>query len=256
MKFFKILAFFAVSLFSLHAAETIPALISCIEGVPEAKIAKQVDAVSGQFVDVEVDLYLTGPDPLVLQRNYESADFATGENPGSWRLLSHCFLVAGGDIAGKGCTVKGERYIQEHVYAADCFGSFLCYSGWRNTQTPSPCQLKLLSKNHAVGLTNCARGEISARTFSKNNQIIYHQQEDTYEILSGDGTLRIYQLASLPSQGLFATQLLNTFASFVHDPNFYHLEEEHLPSGNRILYSYDPEGNPLSYIYERPTSFW
>jgi hypothetical protein len=84
MKFFKIFAFFILSFLSLHGAETIPALICTVEGVPEAKIADQIDAVSGQFIDVEVDLYLSGPDPLVLQRNYESADFATGKNAGSW----------------------------------------------------------------------------------------------------------------------------------------------------------------------------
>lgn len=246
MKFFKILVFFMTSLLSLHAAENIPALISSIEGVPEAIIAKHIDACSGQFIDTEVDLYLSGPDPIILQRNYESADFAAGRNPGSWRLLSHCFLVAGEDKEGKGCTIKSERHIQQHAYVGERLGSFLCYSGWKNTQTPLPCLLKLLSKNHATGLTNCARGEICGRTFLKNNQITYNQQGDSYEVLSGDGTLRIYRPCTIPTQRLFSSDLLNTFASFVQHPKFYHLEEEQLPSGNRIIYSYDSEGNPFS----------
>lgn len=246
MKFFTVFAFLITFFISLPAAEIIPTLISTIEGVPEAKIAEHIDAISGQFVDVEVDLYLAGPDPLVLQRNYESADFATGKNSGSWRLLSHCFLVAGEDKAGKEYTVKGERHIQQHVYAGEHLGSFLCYSGWKNTQTISPYLLKLLSKNHVVGLTNCARGEICARTFPKSNQITFRQQEDSYEILSGDGTLRIYRPGLVPSNTLFASNVLNTFMTFVQSPKVYHLEEEQLPSGNRILYSYDGEGTPLA----------
>lgn len=252
MKFFKIFAFFILSFLSLHGAETIPALICTIEGVPEAKIADHIDAVSGQFIDVEVDLYLSGPDPLVLQRNYESADFATGKNVGSWRLLTHCFLVAGEDKTGKGCTIKGERHVQQHAYAGERSGSFLCYSGWKNTQTLLPCPLKLLSKNHMSGLTNCARGEICARTFPKNNQMTYRAQDDTYAILSGDGSLLIYRPSLIPSQGLFTGDLLNAFANFLQYPKFYHLEEEQLPSGNRIIYSYDSEGNPLSISAHAP----
>lgn len=244
MKFFKFLLFLLFPFLSLHAIETIPALISCIEGVPEAKIADHVDAISGQYIDVEVDLYLLGPDPLVLQRNYESGDFMFGKSPGSWRLLSHCFLVAGED--NKSCAVKGERHVGLHAYTGERLGSFFCYSGWRNTQTSTPCILKLLTKSHILGLTNCARGEIGARTFPKNNQITYRQKEDRYEILSGDGTVRIYSLSTKPSHSLFSAELLHNFASCLKNPKFYHLEMEKLPSGNHILYSYDEDENPLS----------
>lgn len=181
MRFFKIFILFFLAVFSLHSAERVPALISCIEGVPEAKIAQHIDAISGQFVDVEVDLFLHGPDPLVLQRNYESSDFALGENPGSWRLLSHCFLVAGEDVE---CLDDETSHVQQHAYVGERLGSFLCYSGWRNVQKPDSCILRILNKNQATGLTNCARGEMGARTFGRNNQIIYRQQDDCYEFLS------------------------------------------------------------------------
>lgn len=245
MKYLKLIFFFLLFCVSLQA-EMVPALMSCYEGISEGKIADHIDVITGQFVDAEVDLYIAGPDPLILQRNYESADFATSKSPGNWRLLSHCFLIAGEDGAGKGCLVGGERHLQHHVYAGERLGDFLWYSGWRNIQKPKSCALKLSSKEHLKGITNCAREEITARTFVRNNQMTFRQEEECYEILSGNGALRIYRSSKIPSHSLFAGSLLQIFASSLNNPKFYHLEEEILPSGNRILYAYNDNGNPLS----------
>lgn len=246
------LLFIFISFLSLGASEHIPALLSCVEGVPEGMIAHHVDAISGQYVDVEVDLYLPGPNPLVLQRNYESGDFATGQDAGQWRIMPHCFLVAGEDEEGKAHLLKlakylrHQEYFRSHVYIGEPLGSFLCYTGWKEVHTKNPFSLTLCDEGHLLGVTNCSRGLISGQTSHHNTKVHYAPYRDRYEVSSGDGRIRIYCPGPPPTHPIFAPKLLQRFASFLQNPCFYQLQEERLPSGNYIRYFYNCFGNLTS----------
>ena len=49
-------------------------ILSSIEGEPSARVNYTVDAISGQYIEEEVDYILTGPEPVLIRRMLASGD--------------------------------------------------------------------------------------------------------------------------------------------------------------------------------------
>ena len=90
-------------------------------------------------------------------------------------------------------------------------GTFLTYTGGPNIFYPEH-----------KGLANTARGNISSWTNQKNNRLSFDPSSETFEL----------QLSSLGKRVYVKHPLLD----------IYCLIEETLPSGNKVVYEYDPHG--------------
>ncbi len=71
-----------------HLQSSFPSLANT-EGVPSSIIYGHISVISGDFVDSETDLYVPGPEPLTVTRNYcshsshrDALGFAWGWNLG------------------------------------------------------------------------------------------------------------------------------------------------------------------------------
>ena len=207
------------------------------ESDPDAFIQNSVNLINGYYCECTTDLVITGPDALILQRFYSTKDAVTGTQAGTWRILPQRFLVIGKDSSEKSCTVGKDRFEWASAFTGERSGGILPYSGWRNSNGSTKDPLKIDVLNNAVGLVNTYAQEINGQTNHQNN--LLHCKGATCELTLGDGTKRIYKRVNeLPSQ-LLGEELTPIMAAQVLDPAYFLLIQEILPSGNRLLFSYD-----------------
>ncbi len=191
---------------SIHANEQnlakMPDTWANIEAEPSTFIHGCVNAITGDYVESAVDIYIPGVDPLVLQRCYVSSDQETFSPSKGWRSNHQGFL-------------NGE-YDSSHYLFCDMQGSQIRFLG---SETP-------LSENKGAklhpdpeifsrGVTNCANGKISAQNNLKNFRLFFHKQEIQVE----DGAKTNYKFTK--KHGLEQK-----------------IERIKFPNGNRILYEY------------------
>lgn len=211
------------------------------ESDPDAFIQNCVNVINGDYCESATDLVIAGPDALTLQRFYSTKDPITGKLQGGWRILPQRFLVIGKEQSSKTCMVGKERYEWSLAYVGERSGSILPYHGWRNTTsglTKDP--LKIDVYNHAKGMVNTYCVEMNGQNNHQNNQL--HCKGDACEVVLGDGTKRIYKkVIGLPTK-LFGEELTPLMTSQIVEPSFFHLDQEILPSGNQIFFSYDDQG--------------
>lgn len=208
---------------SLHANETSLQLLGPREGDP-ASIIEGVSTIHGDYSELEVDLIVPGPDPLVLSRFYSSHDTPASAHFGGWRFLPKCILWIDKDPKGKTYSTPEGKFDRSYVRVGTDEGSILTYIGWQNTTNPRAKSLYTVDIDGKIfNLTNTARGAPHSWTNQKNNQL--YSQEDRFELI----------LANLGKR------------DYVKHPSkdFYLLEKETLPSGNKIFYEYDREGRPI-----------
>jgi RHS repeat-associated protein len=197
------------------------------EGDP-ASIVENVSTIHGDYSEYEIDLIVPGPDSLVLSRFYTSRDsieVITPTNLGGWRFYSQCFLTVQKDSKWKTYTTSEGKFERTHVYVGTPEGSILTYLGWQNTSNPKIISsFKIDLEERLLGVANTARETINAWTNLKNNKLYFNLQSNSFELILGDHGRRFY----------------------VKHPtlNFYILEKEVLPSGNKIFYEYDDQCRP------------
>lgn len=203
------------------------------EGDP-ASIVHNVSTIHGDYTEVEVDLLVPSPDPLVLKRFYSSRDTVQTATLGGWRFNPHCFLSVQKDPKGKTYTTAEGKFERTYVYVGNPDGAILTYVGWVNTFNPSKRTLfKIDPEEESRGLANTAKGNISAWTNLKNNELYFDPQANSFELLLCSEGKRFY--VKHPS--------LNTFF----------LTHEILPSGNKLFYEFDEKGQ-LTLIKETNAS--
>lgn len=225
VRFLSILAAFFYTQLSASLVST--------ESDPDAFIQECVNVINGDYCETATDLIITGPDPLVLQRFYSQG----------WKFFPQRFLIMGKDPSGKSCIVGREQYDWTLAFTGERSGAVLPYCGWRkaNNITRDPLKIDLLN---AKGMVNTYAKEISGQTNHQNNRL--YGKGDFCELLLGDGTKRIYrQVQGLPSC-YFGEEITPLLAFQVLDPSYFLLTEEVLPSGNRIVFSYDEAGHLLA----------
>jgi hypothetical protein len=192
------------------------------EGDP-ASLVENVSTIHGDYSECEIDLIVPGPAPLVLSRYYSSKDNLSVATLGGWRFYPQCFLTVQKDPKGKTYTTTEGKFEYAYVYAGTPEGSILTYVGWQNTaKARSPFKVDVEEK--LLGVANSARNAINAWTNLKNNELYFDPQSNSFELILNNGGRRFY----------------------VKHPtlNLYILEEEILPSGNKLFYEYDDQCRP------------
>lgn len=225
-RFFSNPIFFLLPLFfalTLHANETSLQLLGSREGDP-ASLIEGVSTIHGDYSELEIDLIVPGPDPLILSRFYSSHDTLASGHFGGWRFLSKCILWVHKDPKGKTYSTAEGNFDRVYVRVGTDEGSILTYLGWKNTTNPRTKSLYTVDIDGEVfNLANTARGAPHSWTNQKNNQL--YSQGDRFELILANQGRRDY--LKHPSK------------------DFYLLEKETLPSGNKIFYEYDQEGRPI-----------
>ena len=221
----KLIYFLLASFFSFNvcASETSLQLLGPREGDP-GSIVEGVSTIHGVYSDLEVDVVVPGPDPLALSRFYSSSDMQVSAHFGGWRFLPKCILHVHKDSKGKTYTTSEGKFDRTYVRVGTDEGSILTYIGWQNTTHPHNSSLFKVDVDEKVfPLANTARGKPHAWTNQKNNKL--YSQADGFKLILSHQGKRTY--LKHPSK------------------NFYTLEKEILPSGNKIFYEYDGEGRPI-----------
>jgi RHS repeat-associated protein len=198
------------------------------EGDP-ASWAENVSTIHGDYSDYEIDLIVPGPDSLVLSRSYSSHDnHLISSSLGGWRFNSHCFLSVYKDPQARTYTTAEGKFDYTYISLGTNEGSILLYAGWQNITNPNATSLfKAEVEGALLGVANTARGNISAWTNLKNNELRFNAQNNHFELLLSSGGKRAY----VPSSSTLG---------------LYLLQSETLPSGNKIFYEY--EGETLALI--------
>ncbi len=221
--------FFLFVFFPLLAANQIQYIST--ESDPEAYLLNCVNIISGEYCESATDLVIAGPDALILQRFYSANNLG-----GEWSIFPQRFLVIGKDPSE-----TSHEQFKALAFAGERSGGILPYSGWRNTNGMPDEPLRL---EKVAGMVNTYAGEIKGQTNHQNNRL--YCKGDKYELILGDGTKRVYkQVQQLPSLFL-GEKLISLQASNVKDPEYYLLQQEILPSGNQLFFSYDNYGHLVS----------
>lgn len=198
------------------------------EGDP-ASLIENVSTVHGDYSEIEVDLTVPAPDSLILSRFYSSRDSIQTANFGGWRFSPHCFLSIQKDPKGKTYKTGEGTFEYTYVFVGTPEGNILPYTGWHNPSSKKPVVFKIDAEGETLGLANTARGNISAWTKIKNNELSFNTQNNSFELTLASGGKRFY--VKHPSLDLYLLKL------------------EVLPSGNKIFYEFDDQGK-LNLIKE------
>jgi hypothetical protein len=228
MKFFRTAFIFGLFSF-LHLFANLPSTNSVrslsLESDPESFV-KNVNVVQGNYVDIETDAVIQGPDALVINRFYNSEDKIPETNLGGWRLFPQCYLfIQKEPLKGQYTTSEGKHEYYS-LYVGTDKGDTLCYAAWHNITNPKARTLFELDLEQCPGLANTARGEINAWTNQKNNKVYYHSESQIIEFFTGCGGKRTYVRTGL--EGCLR------------------LQQEMLPGGNKIFYEYDDQNRLMS----------
>lgn len=201
--------------------------IASTAGIVSSIINGSVSAISGDFIDCEVDLVIPGAEPLVIQRSYTSSEKSTSFIHCGWRLSSPQELCIRYTDARK------KNY---QVFCGDPCGCLLHYK-----KIPKRPKFKgktiELWPDVTKGMTNASFGEISGHTNLKNRFIewkkiaINDNKRETFEIFDGKGAHRLFK------------------EDFDNNNNCYFIMQwEKKPNGNQSLFSYSMKPRTLEGI--------
>lgn len=166
------------------------------EGDP-ASIVENVSIIHGDYTEVEVDLTVPSPDPLILSRFYSSRDTIQTANFGGWRFNPHCFLSMRKDPEEKTRTTAEGIFERVYAHVGNPDGTILTYVGWKNTTSTSKRTLFTINpEGETIGLANTAKGNISCWTNLKNNKLYFNLQTDSFELFLCSEGRRFYVKAS------------------------------------------------------------
>ncbi|MBS0621233.1 MAG: DUF687 family protein [Verrucomicrobia bacterium] len=217
--------------------------LAVFEGEPSANVEGTVNTLTGDYFVSEEDLIVSGVEPLRIQRCYLSSK--SGQHHSGWfhPILSHVHYK---NAASK--NMKDLKKLEKFTAACgtirliEASGSELIYDTYRwgldlrggrgrknpfkderdNMHRQGDFQLHPSLANYVI--TNSARGGVSGRTSLKNSRVSMPEDMKTVTLHLADGTTRTYRRRT-------------------KDEKTYHIEEEQLPTGNWIVYSYGNEGS-------------
>lgn len=157
------------------------------DGHPNSIVDNKVCAITGDFVDYQVDMTIDGPEPLHLTR-FNSDTNASGILGKAWDFgISYPAYIRKTDIEtdhkkskpGYAISVRGPH------------GGALLHEGTSYKKHGKTfASLKFKPKD---GFTNCALGKSAGKSNPLNNKIILQKDEDKFELMSGSGDVRYYR---------------------------------------------------------------
>lgn len=193
------------------------------EGDP-ASLVENVSVINGDYSEVETDRIVPAPDSLVFSRFYSSQDSAKVATFGGWRFKPECFLSFQKDSKGKTFSNGEGNFERFYAYVGNPDGSIFTYVGWKNTSNTTEPTLFKVDLEETHGVANTARKTPGSWNNQKNNQLFYHPQTDSFELFLCSEGKRFYK--KHPSLDIYV------------------LSHEILPSGNKIFYEINNQGEP------------
>src|ERR1700733_15247533 len=175
---------FAVLSLSFCFSEEPKSLVN-LEAEPSSVIHGCVNAITGDYVEFNTDLVVPGIEPLIIQRNYQSSK--NGGNFGyGWSTNHSCRLDM--ELSDYPSTPERERdtpdrrerptrdramrYADNREYILEFHDEMGSITPFKGTKSG----FKINDEAFKKGVTNCAAGEISARTNHKNTRLITHNR--------------------------------------------------------------------------------
>jgi len=187
---------------------------------PDAFVHGCVNVINGNYCEAVTDIIVDGPDALLWQRFYNSSNYISGQDSGSWRMVPQRFLVLGNSEQGQLAFV-GERS-----------GGILPYVGKRGGA---------LHVDTAHSLCNTFAKEMNGQTSHISRCLKI--DDELAELSLGDGTKRYYRQVEDVATDILGEEQIPVMASYLQYPSFYLLQKEILPSGNQLHFSYDASGH-------------
>lgn len=188
--------FFIILLFLISTSLNAQTHFSSLEADPAA-IIENVNVISGDYSELEIDLNIAGPDPLVLARFYSSQKLDLLTDFGGWFLRPQRVFKIDQRNADSYFTDEGEFKLT-HIYVGTPEGSILKFTGWQNvTNLKVGSTFFIEPEEEFLGIVNTARGTLSSWTNIKNYKIIFHPNENTYEFFFSNGRKHIFSFNQL-----------------------------------------------------------
>ena len=164
--------------------------LASTEGLVSSIVDGCVSAITGEFIDCEVDLVVPGPEPLVLQRCYSSGNIVPirtrtkNDLYQGWSITSTSLLNLAKEIIDE----KERKY---HASLTVPSGATACYK--RKLMIGRGDDLKDYEIRLTKGFTNCGGGKISAGSNLKSNHLQVNAMTMKGILKTGDGTERTYR---------------------------------------------------------------
>ncbi|CUI16927.1 putative rhs family protein [Candidatus Protochlamydia naegleriophila] len=210
--------------------------LSSRDGLISSVIANHVSAISGDFIDQAVDCTLVGPEPLTLQRFYSSHPSSSmdgldypltdknrmpqnGATYRAWQFNHFTKLHFQRDASQNTKHTKLRSFVPHASYSQMFHESCVRDKDYES----ETCALSIL---HHKGVTNCASGNISARTNPKNVIAHFNKKEKSVDVTFGSGDTRHY-----------AGKDLEWISNNIHISSWvFHPVLEKKANGNQIIY--------------------
>lgn len=186
MKFIllSLLTFFSTTLFSEAKEEDTVQQKSLInfEGLPSAVVGGCVNAVSGDYFEVEADLVIPGIEPLVIQRNCSSSHCGMGNLTWGWNM-NHAGVVCESQYAYGRNGIKDSD--KTTLLVSSGTGTIVSY------ESPTDKNLKIDPSMWKKGLTNGSANFPSGKTNLGNNLCNF---DNGWTLKTGSGDSYEYKL--------------------------------------------------------------
>lgn len=219
--------FIILAMTSLHATEKVetpnPPNMSLedFHRDPSSFVNGSVNAITGDYNEVQTDVIVGGPEPLAFQRSYISSFNENGALCNGWNIFHFCQVQLETDLGcfgkvwdnGGGCAPYNDGKIQDPNVQP-------------TTSSAAPVQqLKIHPQVLHKGITNSSGYQLGGTTNIKNNILTYVVRGKNLKSVSGDGTKRLFQQRRIgpKKEG---------------GPLFDVICEIH-PNGNEVRYTYD-----------------
>lgn len=162
----SLLFFFFVPVYSNLVPELIvPSSLATTNGLTSSVVNGCVSVISGDYVENYADIVIPGVEPILITRSYCSGDNSQGVYLRSWRMGYPTLL----SYEDNDCDIPNNR-IKLKAHVAEEFGGTLSYENvFITKKEPAVMTLPLKLRK---GLTNCAGGEVSAKTNPKQTVAI------------------------------------------------------------------------------------
>ncbi len=195
--------------------------VAVTENEPSALVEGIVNAVTGDLYALEDDIIIQGAEPLRLKRSYIS-----GKGEGSWCFFENLSAVL----------LPPVRILK----VREPNGTVLCYrydlkeADYRKKKHKAHQQYLFHPLNltkDAQGLTNTARGKISAHTNLKNQYVSMDKEGTEFFVVCPDGTRRTYKALEGQKPESLGSGKIYFFYNYL-------LVSEEFPNGNKTFYDW------------------
>jgi RHS repeat-associated protein len=198
--------------------------VAGLEGLASNLINNAVCCITGEYVEQAVDIFIPGPEPLVIGRSYSSQDMG-GNLCTSWSI-NHYDSAVGSTIT---------QFYKSHfrlllTQPSTARLAYLYTIKDDKFKKERKIEFKL---NLPKGMTNGSASEISGRSNLKNQKVYYYPQDEEIKVIDGAGNKRFLKKGSA-----------NKEASYY---SWQQMQEDKI-SGNCLLYKHDEDTHLLSRI--------